>query len=151
MECYLDGYVIESLGFSPAIIRHQSGKGRVLKLLRKKFGKIGIVDEDPESSQPRDLENYAVVKKSGNLTFLERTEDKEIKLIRISKYLEDWILKRSLVNNMNINAYGFPNNPKKLHEIPHIERLPNFQNFLRELIQIDNEFALLKDWINETI
>lgn len=151
VECYLDEYVIKSLGFSTHTIRHQPGKGRVLKSLRKKFGKVGIVDEDPESSQPRDLENYVVVKRSKDITFFERKEDSEVKLIQISNYLEHWIIKRSAVNNLDINAYGFPNNPIKLHEIPHIERIQNFQNFLQDLIQADNEFALLRDWISSII
>lgn len=44
-----------------------------------------------------------------------------------------------------------PDNPKKLHDIPHIERNRIFQKFLNELISRDEEINTIKQWIEEAI
>ena len=148
MECNLDEFLITSLGVPRKKIKHHSGKGKVLLALRKNHGKIGIVDEDPDSSQPNDIKEYKEIDQTKNLKLLER-KGNEVFLIIISKYLEDWIVNRANINKIELKKYGYENNPKSLHNIPHIENHPKFKEFLNELILVDEEMKTLKNWLNK--
>lgn len=149
VECYLDEYLIRSLGFSKKQIKHQSGKGKVIKSLRRLQGKIGIIDEDPDSSQPNDLKNYAIILQTENLKLLKRKTNKNQFLILISPYLESWIIKRAIHNQIDLNDYGLESDAMLLHNVPHIEERTNFQNFLKNLANEDEEIEVLKNWLSK--
>lgn len=149
VECYLDEYLIRSLGFPKKHIKHQSGKGKVIRSLRKLQGKIGIIDEDPDSSQPSDLKNYDNIQQTENLRLLKKKTSKNQYLIVISPYLEGWIVKRANHNQIDMNKYGLESDARSLHNIPHIEEKTNFQNFLRQLISIDEEIKVLHEWVSK--
>ena len=149
VECYLDEYLIRSLGFSKKQIRHKHGKGRVIKSIYKLQGKIGVIDEDPDSSQPNELKNYNEILQTENLKLLRRKTCKNQHLIVISPYLEDWILKRALHNQINLDDYGLESDAKSIHNIPHIEEKTNFQNFLSNLVDKDEEIGILHKWLSK--
>ncbi|MHA1449290.1 MAG: hypothetical protein ACTSP4_07720 [Candidatus Hodarchaeales archaeon] len=119
-----------------------------MKFLRK-YGKIGIVDEDPFSTQPKDMVKYKIVEISENINLFQRNDDKSKHLIVISKNIEDWILKRAKTNKISLKHHNLPSNPETLHNIPHIEKRIELQAFLRNLIGIDEEINLLKKWLSE--
>lgn len=149
VECYLDEYLIKSLGFSKRQIKHQSGKCKVIRSLLRLQGKIGIIDEDPDSIQPPELKNYDVILETENLKLLERKSSKNQYLIVISPYLEGWIVKRAIHNRIDLNDYGLESDAISLHNIPHIEEKLKFRTFLSHLITNDEEIDTLKSWISK--
>lgn len=50
IECYADEVFLKELGFEGANLLHQRGKSEVLKAMEKSKGRVGMVDEDPQSS-----------------------------------------------------------------------------------------------------
>jgi hypothetical protein len=105
-------------------------------------------DEDPEASPPSILNKYTVAKTKGSIKLLN---NKKRSLIQISPRLEEWLLKRAKINKINPAEFKLPNDPNKLHKIPHIEKNKNYQEFLRKLIAVDIEIQTLKKWIDETL
>ena len=146
VECDLDFYIVQSLEIPATSIRHEPGKGRVINSLRKGFGTLGMVDEDPTSTQPKDLRNYVQIENIENLRLMSRQESENTLLIIIPNYLEAWILSRSQKHNVDITAYGLPTDPVQLHDLPHVERIQNFKQFLHRLQSIDPIFGILKEW-----
>ncbi|MFX1284722.1 MAG: hypothetical protein ACFFB5_13770 [Promethearchaeota archaeon] len=147
VECDLDFYFVQSLEIPATSIRHESGKGRVINSLRKGFGTLGMVDEDPTSTQPKDLRNYVQIDNNEDLRLMRRQDSENIKLIIIPNYIEAWILSRSQKHNVDITTYGLPTDPVQLHDIPHVERIQNFKQFLHRLQAIDPIFDVLKEWL----
>lgn len=85
------------------------------------------------------------------IKLLIRKDDRGKRVIQISPYLEHWLLHRAKKNGISVKDFGLPDDPEELHDITHIERNINFQNFLNELIKIDDEIDAIKRWINEAI
>lgn len=151
VECDPDEYLMKSMGFSRKKIKHESGKGDVLRIVRKNQKVIGIIDEDPDSTQPLEIKKFKEQETMQTVKLLVRKDDPEKKLIQISPYLEHWLINRASKNKILPNDFGLPDDPKEMHDIVHIERYKNFQSFLKKLIQEDNEIKMLKKWINEAI
>ncbi len=153
VECYLDEFFIKRIGFTRKQVKHEGGKGKVLEKVKKNKNRnvIGIIDEDPDSHQPLEMERYIEKRKGSAIKLMVRKDDDTKKIIQISQRLEHWLLHRARKNRISIRDFGFPDDPDKLHDKPHIERHPKFQNFLNELIKRDNEIKTLRKWIKEVI
>ncbi len=78
-------------------------------------------------------------------------DDASKRLIQISPYLEHWLLDRARQNRIAPKDFGLPSDPKELHSIPHVEMDRNFQGFLNEVVESDDEIDTLKKWILEVI
>ena len=72
VECYPDEAVLCALGVPRRQLLHEARKGEVFNWLKKSAGGLGIVDEDPDSAQPRDLVSYQQVQASEGLLLLVR-------------------------------------------------------------------------------
>lgn len=127
IECNNDEFLIKSFGFPRKKISHQRCKGEVVKRVGKLPKAVGIIDEDPQSNQPGDLKKYKEIQAHGNLKLFTGKNDNKNRIIQISPYLEHWIINRTKSNNINIEDYNLPVNPKKLHAFPHLERNKGFQ------------------------
>ena len=57
VECIPDTILMKSLGIPSKRIYHAGSKGRVIKNVERGIG-IGIIDEDPEYTQPKVLSKY---------------------------------------------------------------------------------------------
>ncbi|MBU4220745.1 MAG: hypothetical protein KKA10_03840 [Euryarchaeota archaeon] len=151
VECNLDEFFIKNIGFSKKKIKHESGKGDVLRIVNKKNNVIGMIDEDPGKSQPVEMKQYKEKETMHTAKLFERKDDNGKKVIQLSPYLEHWLLHRARKNRISPNDFGLPEDPIEFHDITHIERKINFQKFLNELIQVDEEISTIKKWINEAI
>jgi hypothetical protein len=150
VECDPDEFLVRRLGFSRKAIKHESGKGNVLRKLKNNPRRsIGIIDEDPDSNQPGEMSKYTEIETMGAIKLLERSGDPEKRIIKISPYLEHWLLQRARQNQISPKDYGLPENPREMHDITHIERNPKFQSFMEELIRKDSEIKTLKRWIEK--
>lgn len=133
VECFLDYFIVNDLGVDESQINHESGKGKVLKRLRKGQATIGMVDEDPESYQPRDMDNYKEIKEEDDLKLLQHQQNLASQLIVIPIRLEDWLISQAEKAKVDPQSYGLPLDGRKLHDIPHLEKVPKFLQFWKQL------------------
>jgi hypothetical protein len=109
----------------------------------------GLIDEDPSSAQPRDLNNYKEEQAAEGLRLLARRDDKNKRLIIVRPRLEDWLIARARSVGVKPEEYGLPSDPDRLHSIPRYEQNDGFRRFLVELKERDKGMHLLRRWILE--
>jgi len=151
VECYPDTSLLRALGVSKKQLRHERCKGEVVKRVLKFDSAIGLVDEDPQSAQPRDLNNYKQVQAAEGLRLLSRRDDKNKRLIIICPRLENWFIQRAKSLGIRPEDYGLPSDPDRLHSIPRYEQKKNFLRFLTELKERDKGMHLLRRWLLEDV
>lgn len=100
LECKPDEVFIRALGFSKKQIIHQPNKGEVINFLRKNPSLVcvGIIDEDPGTTQPKHLKEFVFNRELSehNFSVFESKRTSHL-IIMIKPRLEDsiWIsLKR---------------------------------------------------------
>ena len=147
VECYPDAALVRTLGVSKKQLRHERCKGEVVKRVHKFGNATGLIDEDPTSAQPRNLENYKQMQAGEGIQLLIRRDDKNKRLIIICPRLEDWLIDRAKSSGIRIEEYGLPSNPDCLHSIPRYEQKEGFRRFLAELTKQDKGMQLLRRWI----
>ena len=81
VECYPDAALLRALGVTKKQLRHERCKGEVVKRVLKFDCAIGLIDEDPTSARPRDLDNYEQVQNIEGLRLFARRGDKNKRLI----------------------------------------------------------------------
>lgn len=148
VECYPDEALLRALGVPKKQLRHERCKGEVVKRVLKFDKTIGLIDEDPGSTQPRDLNNYRVVKTAKGLCLLTRQDDTNKRIIVICPRLEDWLLLRAKSMNIDPTAFGLPAQPHHLHSLVRYDRRDGFQRFLAELKERDDGMKLLRQWVS---
>lgn len=152
VECQPDEFLITSLGFAKKQIKHVNGKGNVIKKVNKDKNAVGIIDEDPASSQPKAFGEYKENKKQGDIKLLIHKDNQDKKIILISPRLEEWLLKRASTKNIKSKDYGLPDDGNKLHRITQKERRANFKDFLTKLIGTqDGEISTIKEWLKQAL
>lgn len=151
VECNADEKVIHTLGVPRKQLFHFAGKNKLIGRLRDLPEAIGVVDEDPGSTQHPDLHaSYRRVDSAEGLHLLTRQGRGQQRLILICPKLEDWLLTRARISSIRPKAYGLPDDPDRLHAIPRYEQKEGFHQFLAELTDRDNGIHLLRQWILPT-
>ena len=147
VECNADEAVLLSLGIQRKQLRHERCKGEVIKRVLKFDSAIGLIDEDPSSAQPRDLNNYKEVHIAEGLRLLVRKNDENKKLIIVCPRLEDWLIERAELSGIQPEDYSLPDDPDRLHSISRYEQKEGFKRFLVKLIEKDKGINLLHRWL----
>lgn len=158
IECNPDKYLVRQLVRGKQQrkkIKHGGGKSGVLDILEEGKGRmVGIVDEDPNRTKhpPKKRKEYITKDSKGSIKLLRNRDDSSKSLIELSPDLEGWLINRAKENGINLEDYGLPDNRKKMHDIPRIERDPDFKKFIKRLIRTsDDEINALRTWIREAI
>jgi len=137
VECKPDRTLAISLSsISLKKVEHAGNKAGVLKKLTENYeNSIGIIDEDPSSTQPPDLRKF---------TEIEYLESKDIRILHHERLnnrllilcprLEEWIVKAAREAQIGLRDYHLPDNPVALHETINIS-IDRFEELLRELVQ----------------
>jgi hypothetical protein len=146
-ECYPDQAVLLSLGVQRKQVLHEARKGEVLKWLRKTPAGVGMVDEDPDSSQPPELNSYREQKTAEGLRLLARRGSKGQRLIILCPRLEEWLMQRARTCGVDPKQYSLPSDPNELHSIPRYDQKDGFRRFLAELSDRDRGMRLLRQWV----
>lgn len=149
VECYPDETLLRTLGVPRKQIGHERCKGEVVNRVLKSDCATGLIDEDPSSAQPRDLDNYKEVQAAEGLRLLARRDDKNKRLIIVCPRLEDWLIARAKSSGIRPEDYGLPGDPDRLHSIPGYEQKEGFRRFLAELKERDSGMHLLRRWVLE--
>lgn len=116
VECSADRTLIRSrTNISRNDIICAGGKGEVCNRLEERSDCIGLVDEDPKSGQPKYLKEMQLEKDLSTYG-IKRKYDSEKKnyLVILCPTLEEWILYAVKEENIEIENYNLPNNPKDL-------------------------------------
>ncbi|MHC4508383.1 MAG: hypothetical protein ACYTAO_05405 [Planctomycetota bacterium] len=149
VECYPDAALLHALGVPRKLLRHERCKGEVVKRVHKLGSAIGLIDEGPSSTQPRDLDNYKEVQAAEGLRLLARRDDKNKRLIIVCPRLEEWLIQRAKSLGVKPDEYGLPSDPDRLHGIPRYEQKEGSRRFLAELKERDKGMHLLRQWVPE--
>jgi len=147
VECNNDEFILLALGVGKKNIKHESGKGDVLRKARKYSPVLSFIDDDPDSEQPRELSNYNVTTVAETLKHGIHFEDRNRHILIVSPYLESWLLIRAKRSNINPKDYELPDDPKELKSIPHLEKNKVFSQFIKDLIKKDDEIAIILKYI----
>ncbi len=151
VECYPDTALLRNLGVTKKQLFHVSCKGEVVKRVLKSDSAIGLIDEDPASAQPHNLSNYKKIQEAEGIRLLVRNNDENKKFIVVRPRLEEWFIERAKSSGINPKDYGLPDNPDRLHSIPHYEKKDGFKRFLAELKEKDKGMKTLRQWLFENL
>lgn len=149
VECYPDAALLRALGVPVKQLRRERCKGEVLKQVLKSDCATGLIDEDPSSAQPRELDNYTQVQTAEGLRLLARRSDENKRLIIVCSRLEEWLTTKAKSDGIRPEDYGLPSDPDRLNAIPRYEKKEGFSRFLDELNKRDKGVHLLRRWVFE--
>jgi len=147
VECYPDEVLVRILGVSRREVGHEKGKGNITNRLRDAVSGMGMVDEDPQGFQPRELRNYRREQANGQLVLLRHAQSPAKRLITISPRLEEWLYNRAAAHAINPREFSLPATAKELHDLPRYDQKPGYLEFLRRLLAVDTEMQCLRSWI----
>jgi len=141
--------LLQSQGIPRKRILVLGSKGNVIKRLKNRPGDMGMVDEDPESiqTQSHELANYEEVDRGEGLCLLAREGHNGQKLIVICPRIEDWLVQRARLSDIDPEQYYLPSTPKELKEMVHYEQKEGFRRFLAKLKEQDKGMQFLRQWI----
>jgi hypothetical protein len=120
LECYTDKALVRALGIHKKEIYHSGNKGNVCKNLSKNRNSIGLVDEDPFSTQPSYIRKLKTKSQECDIKVLF-DENSQNHLIVLCPRLEDWILKSAKEARVNLEEYSLPVDADELHKIINIK------------------------------
>lgn len=149
VECNNDKFVLLALGVGKKQIRHESGKGNVLRKARKNSPVLAFIDDDPDSEQPPELSKYHVTTEGETLKYGIHSDDPNRRIVIVSPYLESWLLIRAKRSGINPKTYELPSEPRELKSVPHLERNKGFKQFVEDLTQKDTEMATILKLISD--
>jgi hypothetical protein len=130
-------------------IRVAGARGNVIKKLRDSPGDVGIVDEDPRSTQTQSHEfnNYLVTKTGEGLQLRARRGSGGQRLIVLCPRVEDWLIDRAGACQIDLKQYCLPSTTKELKDRPRYAEKEWFLRFLDELR--DRDIGLLRQWVSQ--
>ena len=131
MECEPDEVLVRSLGVPKKKIRHVHSKGNVCRRLLKNKNSVGVVDEDPESVQPRYIQKLELISQEYGIRLL-RDRGAGNHIIVLSPTLEGWLIKAAQDAGLELSRYGLPSTPEELHKVVNF-RIKNFEKLLHGL------------------
>jgi len=153
VECKADKSLVQVIAdIESCKIEHCFGKSQVLEKLLKDKRSIGIIDEDPDAPSPTELKKLKFECRESSrlsLKFCYERSNNNL-LIIICPRLEDWIIKASIEEKINLNNYDLPSNPVHFHNIinPNITK---FQNLLHVLKGKNKRLLTLRECIKNFI
>jgi len=152
VECKPDAVLVESLTLtSRKNIQHAGNKSELLrKLTDRHVDSKGVVDEDPWSSQPPQMQKFKEKHDltGYNLKILYQTS-KNNTLIILCPRLEDWILEAAQEANMDPEKYGLPNDPTELHKLINVQ-IDKFHTLMEKLKTKSNRVKKLREYLTIT-
>ena len=136
IECDADEELVRVLGFSRKEFTHLGGKFEICKRLEKTKNSIGLIEYDLGKSNPLYLTNcYLLEDKSEYAVKIHEHKFSRNKLVVLHNDLEDWILRVSKSNKVDVGDFGLENARDRMHRyMP--GRLTNFRKLITHLDQI---------------
>ena len=145
-ECDNDGVLLGIFPIPKKDKEHSHSKGNVCNKVSKNNEACGLVDEDPQTRQPKYISNL------GNPVHFEHNIKifidgaKSNKIIMLLPRLEEWLYNTAKSNRINPVDFGLPSNPDDLHKEEFRKVKTKLNEFLTELSNT-SEFNFLKSHI----
>lgn len=130
VECKPDEILVKTLGVRKKNITHSGGKGNVCNRLRNSTNSKGLVDEDPESVQPRYLKGMQLIANKDGIKLFKDGKRQNL-LIVLRPMLESWIVKTASEVEIDLSRFDLPDGGNKIKKV--INQPANLKNF-EELI-----------------
>ena len=149
VECFHDAALAKALGVTGSDLRHASGRGDVVRRLRKaEEDAIGLIDADPgKGGRPRELDNYQEKDRESGLRLLVHRSDSSKRVIEVNPWLEVWLVARAGSSGVSLSDHGLPDTGHALHGNARRDRDPRFRRFLQDLLAADTALQTLKKWL----
>jgi hypothetical protein len=150
VECKPDEKLVRKLGVAKIRVAHQSSKGEVCNYLFKTKNHLALIDEDPDSSQPKHLQKFTVIEEKHDVKKLfYKAEGKTIFVLK--PRLEEWILKRCIASGVKPETHFLNSNNKRLKDEIN-NKLHHFESLLNDLINQKDEGVLyLKEQLDKVM
>ncbi|HDH96160.1 MAG TPA: hypothetical protein ENF73_00345 [Proteobacteria bacterium] len=132
VECKPDEVLIRTLGVPRTRLRHVHDKPRVIKLVRRRDGSTGMIDEDPTSAQPGFLKEFKEVGVEHRIKLLRHSE-KGSRLIVLCPRLEEWIIAAAEEAGVDPRRYGLPNDAAGLKRVIN-HQLNEYRKLVEEVL-----------------
>jgi hypothetical protein len=145
-ECKADMALLKILTAAPKKnLIHGGNKTGVLQTLLKGYeDSTGVIDEDPWSIQPPDLQRFQEKQDLTSYNFkILHQKSKNNKLIILCPRLEEWILQAARESSISPTQYGSPDDAHKLHEQVNLQT-DKFQKFVDSLQNKSRQLKELK-------
>jgi hypothetical protein len=153
VECDPDVILMSSLAQIPKRrIEHGHGKHRVLRRLLKHNDSIGMIDEDPLSTQPQKyLQKFVVVDNSeeNRIRTLRYVHGND-RLIVLCPRLEEWIIESCRRIHVELGRYNLSDNGNQLHEEINF-KLNRFQQLVTNLLPQSEMLRTLQERLNDPL
>lgn len=151
LECYADERLARSLGVPRRLIRHEHCTGNIISQLRRLEAGPGLLDENPQAAQPRELKHYRSVKETASLRLLQHEEVPGQRLIILCPRLEEWLYRCASACGVDPQDYGLPEDPESLKARPRYDRDSRFGHFLETLCRENPEVQTLANRIRHAL
>ena len=151
VECKPDHELVRSLASVPIEkVEHAGNKSGVVKKLTRHRGapnyenSVGMIDEDPLSTQPPDLEKFREIRYLGRHKIrILHYRWLNNRLLVLCPRLEEWIVEAAREARINLNEYGLPSDPRKLHEVINLG-IKRFRDLVEDLMKQSNRVKELQ-------
>lgn len=115
VECKPDEKLARAIGFTRVEVAHQANKGEVCNQLMKSDIMLALIDEDPNSSQPKHLNLFSFIEEKHGIKIL-KLANKNKTILVLKPRLEEWILSRCLASNISPETFHLSSNNKRLKD-----------------------------------
>ena len=139
VECKPDEKLARAIGFTRVEVAHQSNKGEVCNHLMRSEITLALIDEDPNSSQPKHLKSFSLIEERHGVKKLKHHSLNKTILV-LKPRLEEWILSCCLESNLKPETFHLSSNNKRLKD-----------EINNKLVYFENLIAALKDSHNPGI
>ena len=151
-ECFADTQLLYSLGFEKNRIEHSLSKPKIADKLKKYLNRgiyldsLAVIDEDPDPEKTSHpfFKNFKemYIDKQLNIKIINY---KDFWILVICPYLEEWLIKTSKRNKIDIKTFNLSDKPKELHQITASMTIPkSFVDFLSKLIKTKDLIKITK-------
>lgn len=147
VECFPDEVLVCTLGVQRRSIRHAGGKGHVLKRRQQATSGTGLLDEDPQSHQPKALQHYTCTESQETVLLHTHKASPLKRIVVLRPRLEEWLYRRAAVCRLDPKDYGLPQDPQRLKAHLQDQRLQGFAKFLEALRETEREMQCLHRWL----
>jgi len=150
-ECYGDTLLVKILVPPQKRYNHKKSCNNVLKTMREKFANkaaFGIIDDDKKTTK---FDDFSLLKKHNERLSIYKHKDKSHYIVKISKALEDFILKNAEMCHIDLSEFNVSSDLKALKKrIKHANSLQDSdlkRLFVAIKLNTNSDFYKLMQWI----
>ncbi len=148
VECKPDEILVRSPfpNISNKVISHCKNKTEIIKrLVKSERGKrsLGLIDQDPDSRPPGYFSLFQEINRLNYENLIILQADNGSTLIQLEPRLEEWIIRLSQIEKIDLSKYNLSSDPNTFHR--HVNaNLTKFSKLIDDLISQNKIMTSLK-------